>query len=214
MVEGLTADREKIRECLILLLDYRWGAKRTARLREAVRMLPRKSPPFRDASTKLQYIVDLCHDNATNIAPVLELLTNADIERKAMWRKFEKEFPNYSARRTAIIYNSRNLRLCQQQAIIIEMLKAGGEPLSDVRKREVKAQYKQMWDEWNDEFLLAHPEMPHKACLHASAESRNARMQEMCDAALAKADPNRKITKDERKLIQLKRTKEGVNVDV
>lgn len=210
MVNGLTADREKIKECLVLLLDYRWGARRTARIREAVQMLPTKAPPFTSVSAKLNYFIEICREQASNIPPVLELLKNADDERTRMWKKFAKDFPNYASHRTAVIYNSRNLRLCQQQAIIIETFKAGGEPLSDERKREVKEQYRQLWQAWEDEYILTHPEIPFKECRSASVKDRNARMQAMCDATLAKADPNRKISKDERKLIQLKRVKEGV----
>lgn len=207
MAEGLIGDPAKVKEGMMLLLDYRWGLNRTTRLREAVQMLPRKAPPFLGVASPLNYLIEICRDFPGNSVVLLELLKKVDKERKAVWTKFEKENPNYTARRKMIVYNTRCLRLCYQQALVVESFKQGT-PLSEERKAEVKAEYRKMWDKWQEEYVLAHTEMSYHDALHASAEERNARMKAMCDETLAKADPNRKITWEERKLRSLERSKE------
>ncbi len=202
MVEGLIADRAKVREALILLLDSRWGINRIHRVREAVQMLPKWSSPFVGTAKPLNYLVECCKDIRGNTPPMLQLLKETEEEHAKLWAKFRTDNPKYTARHDVLVRNTRALRLCYQQAITIETLKQGS-PLTAEKKEEVKEAYRKMWNEWRDKYLVEHADGKRRQVMHESARERDARMKAMCDEAVAKANPNREVTKDERKLNRL-----------
>lgn len=179
----LQGDREKIKEAVMLCMDRRWGLKRIAQARTRIQLLPRYSRPFVGTATPLNYLQQIVKDFPGNAIPVLELLDAAERRHQAFWAKFDEENPKYAKDHKVLIENTRRMRLCYQQAYVVEAYKLG-RSLTKAEQKGVAERYKSLWARWREEYLNAHPTDTYRQQLQGSAQERDSRMKALYDSVV------------------------------
>jgi hypothetical protein len=201
-MSGLVADRERVRAALLLLLDKRWGLQRNEITRERIQLLPTKTRAFVGTAAPLNYLMEAVRDCPANKVPMLALLKKAETEHHKLWEKVRKENKIYTRKHDSLMANTREIRLCYQQAYAIKSLEIG-KTLSKEMKKEVDAEYKAMWDGWRDELRLKHPTMKWQDFQTLAKKDRNERMQKLFDESFPTPREPWQMTKDERKLARI-----------
>lgn len=209
-MSGLVADREMVRTALLLLLDKRWGLQRNEITRERIQLLPAWTRAFVGSAAPLNYLTDIVKEHPENKVPMLELLKKTEAEYHKLWEKVRTENKRYTRKHDTLMNNTREIRVCYQQAYAIKSLEIG-KTLTKEMKKEVDAEYKALWDGWKEELRLKHPTMKWQDFQTLAKKDRNERMQKLFEESFPVPRDPSQMTKDEKKLVRI--TKQWVNND-
>lgn len=180
----IQGDREKLKEALMLLMDRRWGLKRIDQAMMRIRMLPRYTRPFVGTASPCNYLQQVVKDEPDNAIPVLELLSAIKRRHASFWADFDKENEQYAKRHKILVTNTRRLRLCYQQAYVIEAYKLG-RSLTKQEQLAVAKRYNAMWVRWREEYIDTHPNEIYREQLKGSATARDERMQALYNKVIS-----------------------------
>lgn len=173
-------DHQRLREAIVLLLDYRFGERREQHVREAIKDL-RKARKFNRTIEPLNEIIRVAKQSPTK---ALDLLAPVARKREELEQKRRAATPNLTKHREIIRNNTAKYRERVNKALHTEELRRQRKLTTEEAKAFLEEK-KRLWKMRYEAYRSEHPELKHQEALARFAEILNEEVRQRYERALA-----------------------------
>lgn len=198
----ITYDMGRLKQAVVLLLDFKFGKGRCARLKESIARLP-KGRKFTGVIEPLNEIVDIARQEPLRAQTIVLL---ADSRREELKREVEKASPMLTKRREANRRCTAGTRKRTKESIEAEELRRGYK-LNEAERKQFMAGLRREWKISAKRFIEEHPKMSYHEAMSAFSEQLNARVTKRYERAKEEYDNGRLSSSSQRRLEDNKQPK-------
>lgn len=181
-------DYKRLREAIVLLLDYRFGARREQNVREAIKDL-RHARKFTRTIEPLNELIKVAKQSPTKALDILEPIAR---KREELEQQRRAATPNLTKHREIIRNNTAKYRERVKNALLTEEIRLQRK-LSSVEAKDFLEEKKRLWKMRYEAYRNEHPELKHQEALARFAEMLNEEVRQRYERALA-SGPIKKAT--------------------